>query len=68
MVGPGKAAFLATSLKRTALQVLANLAIDRRQNFRSLVAALDSRFGTSHRTEISKVKFKNRVRQRDNVI
>ena len=62
---PEKAAFLATSLKGTALQVLANLANDRRQDFRSLVAALDSRFGTSHRTEISKVKFKNRVRQRD---
>ena len=60
-----KAAFLATSLKGTALQVLANLASDGRQDFRSLVAALDSRFGTSHRTEISKVKFKNRVRQRD---
>ena len=62
---PEKAAFLATSLKGTALQVLANLASDRRQDFRSLVAALDSRFGTSHRTEISKVKFKNRVRQGD---
>ena len=62
---PEKAAFLATSLKGTALQVLANLASDRRQDFRSLVAALDSRFGTSHRTEISKVKFKNRVRQCD---
>ena len=56
---PEKAVFLATSLKGTALQVLANLASDRRQDFRSLVAALDSRFGTSHRTEILKVKFKN---------
>ena len=62
---PEKAAFLATSLKGTALQVLVNLAGDRRQDFRSLVAALESRFGTSHRTEISKVKFKSRVRQRD---
>jgi hypothetical protein len=60
-----KAAFLATSLKGTALQVLANLSNDRRQDYRALVTALASRFGTSHRTEISKVKFKNRVRQRD---
>ena len=60
-----KAAFLVTSLKGTALQVLANLSRDRRQDFEALVAALASRFGTSHRTEISKVKFKNRVRQRD---
>jgi hypothetical protein len=60
-----KAAFLATSLKGTALQVLANLSNDRRQDYRTLVTALASRFGTSHRTEISKVKFKNRVRQRD---
>ncbi|CAB4016330.1 Hypothetical predicted protein [Paramuricea clavata] len=60
-----KAAFLATSLKGTALQVLANLSNDRKQDYRALVTALASRFGTSHRTEISKVKFKNRVRQRD---
>jgi hypothetical protein len=60
-----KAAFLATSLKETALQVLANLSNDRRQDYRALVTALACRFGTSHRTEISKVKFKNRVRQRD---
>ena len=44
---------------------MTNLASDRRRDFRSLVAALDIRFGTSHCTEISKVKFKNRVRQCD---
>jgi hypothetical protein len=60
-----KAAFLATSLKGTALQVLVNLSSDRRQNVQALVGALSSRFGTSHRTEISKVRFRNRVRQRD---
>jgi hypothetical protein len=60
-----KAAYLATSLQGSALQVLANLSNDRRQDYQALVAALDSRFGTSHRTEISKVKLKNRVRQRD---
>ena len=60
-----KAAYLATSLQGSALQVLVNLSNDRRQDYQALVAALDSRFGTSHRTEISKVKLKNRVRQRD---
>ena len=35
-----KAAFLATSLKGTALQVLANLSNDRRQDYRALVTAL----------------------------
>ena len=56
---PEKAEFLATSLKGAVLQVFANLASNCRQGFCSLVAALDSRFGMSHRTEISKIKFKN---------
>ena len=60
-----KSGFSGDEFEGTALQVLANLSSDRRQDFRALVAALASRFGTSHRTKISKVKFKNRVWERD---
>ena len=53
------AAYLATSLKGPALNVLGNISPER------LVAALGSRFGSAHRTELSRAKFKHRVRQRD---
>jgi hypothetical protein len=59
------AAYLATSLKGPALNVLGNLPPERRQDYRALVAALESRFGSTHRTELSRVKFKHRVRQKD---
>lgn len=60
-----KAAFLATSLTGPALNVLSNLPSDRRDDYQTLVSALESRFGTAHRTELSRVRFKNRVKQRD---
>ena len=60
-----KAAFLATSLKGTALNVLGNLPREKRQNYGALVDALASRFGTAHRTELSRVRFKNRIKQRE---
>lgn len=60
-----KAAYLATSLKGPALAVLGNLAPEDRQNLDVLVVALKNRFGTSHQTELSRMKFKNRVKQRD---
>ena len=59
------AAYLATSLKGPALNVLGNLPPERRQDYHALVAALESRFGSTHRTELSRVKFKHRVRQKD---
>ena len=59
------AAYLATSLKGPALNVLGNLSPERREDYHALVAALGSRFGSAHRTELSRVKFKRRVRQRD---
>ena len=40
-----KAAFLASSLTGTALNVLSKLPLERRHNFESLVKALDSRYG-----------------------
>ena len=60
-----KAAYLATSLKGPALAVLGNLAPDDRQNLDVLVVALKNRFGSSHQTELSRMKFKNRIKQKD---
>ncbi len=60
-----KAAYLATSLKGPALAVLGNLAPEDRQKLDVLVVALKNRFGTSHQTELSRMKFKNRAKQRD---
>ena len=60
-----KAAYLATSLKGPALAVLGNLAPADRQKLDVLVVALKNRFGASHQTELSRMKFKNRVKQRD---
>ena len=60
-----KAAYLATSLKGPALAVLGNLALEDRQKLDVLVVALKNRFGTSHQTELSRMKFKNRTKQRD---
>ncbi|CAB4011553.1 Retrovirus-related Pol poly from transposon 412 [Paramuricea clavata] len=60
-----KAAYLATSLKGPALAVLGNLAPEERQNLDVLVVALKNRFGTSHQTELSRMKFKNRIKQKD---
>ena len=60
-----KAAFLATSLKGTALNVLGNSPREKRQNCNALVDALASRFGTAQRLELSRVRFKNRIKQRE---
>jgi len=43
-----KGNYLATSLKGSALTVLGNLATETRQDYRALVAALESRFGAAH--------------------
>ena len=60
-----KAAYLATSLTGQALNVLGNLPADRRQNYKELVAALETRYGSTHRTELARVRFKHRVKQKD---
>ena len=60
-----KAAYLATSLKGPALAVLGNLAPENRQKLDVLVVALTNQFGTSYQTELSRMKFKNRVKQID---
>ena len=60
-----KAAYLATSLTGQALNVLGNLPADCRQTYKELVAALETRYGSTHGTELAPVRFKHRVKQKD---
>ena len=60
-----KATRLATISKGPKLNILGNLPPDRRQDYKALVAALESHYGPVHRTELSRVHFKHRVKQRD---
>ena len=60
-----KVAYLATSLKGPALAVLGNLAPEDRQNLDVLLVALKDRFGSGQQTELSRMKFKNRIKQKD---
>jgi hypothetical protein len=60
-----KSAFLASSLKGQAFLVLGNLRPKDRRNFKCLVTALLDRFGSTYQRELSQVRFKNRVKQRD---
>ena len=53
-----KAAYLAVSLSGEAQAVLGDLDKTQRTSYTDLVAALDSRFGTSNRTEMSRVSRK----------
>ena len=63
-----KAAYLASSLKGPALVVLGNLSVEKRQNYAALTGALENRFGISHQTDLSRVRFKNRVKQREETL
>ena len=54
-----------TSLKRQAFIVLGNLTTEMRQDYRALVAVLESRFGAAHHLEIRHTKFKTRMRRRN---
>lgn len=51
------------SLKWSALTVLGNLVKETRQDYRALVAALESRFGAAHQQELHHTKFKSRLRR-----
>jgi AMMECR1 domain-containing protein len=63
-----RAAYLAISLRGSAATVLTNLPPDQRQNYASLTAALQSRFGTAHQTELNRVKLKVRTRRREETL
>ena len=60
-----KATYLAVSLRGPAATVLTNLPPEQRCDYRALTAALESRFGSMHQTELNRAKLKARVRQRD---
>ena len=60
-----KANYLATSLKMSALTVLVNLAAETRQDYRALVAVIQSRLGAAHQQELHRTKFKSRLRRRE---
>ena len=59
---------LAVSLRGTAATVLTNLHPTRRQNYEALTAALDSRFGVAHQTELNRMRLKARSRHRDETL
>ena len=60
-----KGNYLAISLKGSALSLLGNLPSDTRQDYKELVAALESRFGLAHQQELHRSKFKSRLKRRD---
>jgi len=57
------AAYLAVSLSGPAQAVLGDLDKTRRTSYTDLIAALDSRFGTSNRTEMFRVSLRSRTRK-----
>ena len=59
-----KAAFLATSLDGSAANILGGLSADRRQNYTTLVTALETRFGSAVQKELNRVRLRSRRRQR----
>ena len=60
-----KAIFLAINLKGPALTLLGNLPSRSRTDYGTLTAALDSRFGNAHQTELNRTRLRNRRRKRD---
>lgn len=57
-----KGNYVATSLKGSALTILENLSTETRQNYKRLVAALESRFTAAHQQELHHTKVKSRLR------
>ena len=63
-----KAAFLATSLEGKAALVLNNMSNDDRRYYRLLVAALATRFGEIHLSELARAKLKIRMKVKEESI
>ena len=59
------ASFLAVSLKGPVLTVLSNLHPEGQRCYATLVAVLESRFGSAHQAELNRTKLRNRVRRRE---
>ena len=60
-----KATFLAVSLRGSALLVLTNLPPEGRHHYTTLVATLESRFGTTHQAELNRMRLRSRTRRRE---
>ena len=60
-----KAVYLSASWKRPALVVLDTLPKDKPHNYQTLVAALEARFGSAHRTELHRAQLKSRKRRQN---
>ena len=60
-----RATYLAISLRGSALTVLTNVSPDHRGEYATLIAALNERFGSAHRTDLNRAKLKGRIRKRD---
>ena len=60
-----KATYLAINLKGSVLTVLSNLPEPQRRDYPSLTAALDTRFGVAHQTELNRVQLRNQRRRRE---
>ncbi len=60
-----KATYLAVSLRGPAVTVLTNLSPEQRKNYTALSEALQSRFGSTHQTELNRSRLKSRTRRRD---
>jgi len=63
-----EATHLAISLRGAAATVLMNLHPAQRQSYEALSAALESRFGTAHQTELNRMRLKARSRRRDETL
>ena len=58
-----KATILAVNLRGPATTVLTNLPSGDRQDFEMLTAALESRFGSAHQTELNRAQLRARICQ-----
>ncbi|KAJ8020649.1 hypothetical protein HOLleu_40299 [Holothuria leucospilota] len=59
---------LAASLRGEAQSVLADLHVDARRDYQSLVNALSRRFDPAHQTEVFRIQLKNRNRKKDETL
>ena len=59
-----KAAHLLVSLRGPATGVLTSLPPEQRQDYPSLTAALELRFGTKHQVELNRMRLRHRIRRR----
>ena len=63
-----KATVLAVNLRGPAATVLTNLPSEDRQNFEVLTAALESRFGSAHQSELNRAQLRARMRHREKTL